>query len=74
MNKPNFEPLEAWALAHTRPASAHPCVTGIVDYTRSDVIRQIERDVCGNGNWHKWAKQTGAKVIKVTIVEGWGHD
>jgi|GEM_PF-3956895 len=74
MTEKTYKPQMVWAMAHSRPAAGQPFITGIVGYTRSDVIRNIEREVCGKGNWHKWSRKTGAKIIKVTVSEGWGHD
>jgi hypothetical protein len=58
-----------WAMAHSK-GTPRPFICGTLSSTtRTELIRKIERDVCGEGNWRKWSRKYGAKIIRVRVTQ-----
>ncbi len=66
--------IRMWALAYSQSDGGKPLITPMVEPRRTDIVGIVEECICGKGNWRKWSRQTGAKIIKVTVSEGWDHD
>jgi hypothetical protein len=69
MSDVKYEFAQCWALAHSK-GQPGPFITTVTANTRKELIARVERQCCGAGNWRRWSRSSGAKLIRVRIEQG----
>lgn len=64
-----YDSCQAWAMAHSR-GTPRPFICAMVGNTRKQLIQRIEREICGTGEWPKWSRKTGARIVRCRIEQG----